>query len=605
MWSKSTRRLASIAGIAAAAVAAVAVALPFVASNQIVRDRVAQELSSWSGFEVTISGDPEIEVWPRFRAILRDVDMRAPGGSSPTVEAERMEIELSALSALRGEAVFSEARLVRPTLIVDQGENGMPTLPLPAGGRIARAIEAARVALAEKPLMPDRSRLSAEEFGSVDIVDGRIVVGRAGDRAEAVGDVSGRIEWEALNDSGRLSLAGLWRGEKVALELEAQTPILMFAGGSSPVSMAVKSSKSELAFEGTAALMGNAFLDGQASLAAQSLRPALEWLSADPVPAATAGPASLSGHLMASRQRLKLENTELALDGNAGHGAIEVGIAETAATVSGTLAFETLDLTSFLYALTPGQVGAADESLFDRLRVDLRLSARQARAGTVTLTDVAATARMASGIAAFDISDATAFGGDVQAGLHFDRTKGTPIAEIRMLASGVEGASFASALGMSRMVPAGTGTVSVILKGPGEAWSTMLEQASGSVSARFGRGSLSGFDIDAFVARTAEGGFFSLDEVASGSFAVDGVDIRASISDGVAQIEKAEAWSSSARIRLSGVVPYLGRGLALSGQVLPGGNGSETVEPEALFFVGGSWGDPFVSPARTDSPAFR
>ena len=62
-----------------------------------------------------------------------------------------------------------------------------------------------------------------------------------------------------------------------------------------------------------------------------------------------------------------------------------------------------------------------DGDFASRLNLDLRLSSQQATAGSLTLGDVAATARVNDGFAAFDISDAKAFGGNVQTGLRFDR----------------------------------------------------------------------------------------------------------------------------------------------------------------------------------------
>ena len=56
----------------------------------------------------------------------------------------------------------------------------------------------------------------------------------------------------------------------------------------------------------------------------------------------------------------------------------------------------------------------------------------------------------------------------IQTSLRFDRKpEGTQV-EIRLLASDVDGGAFATAAGMTRLVPVGTGTVSVILKGPGK-----------------------------------------------------------------------------------------------------------------------------------------
>ena len=66
-------------GLALAVVmlAAVVVAVPFVASNQIVKDRIALEMSAWSGLQVSIGATPHIEIWPSLRAILTNVTLSA------------------------------------------------------------------------------------------------------------------------------------------------------------------------------------------------------------------------------------------------------------------------------------------------------------------------------------------------------------------------------------------------------------------------------------------------------------------------------------------------------------------------------------------------
>ena len=105
---------------------------------------------------------------------------------------------------------------------------------------------------------------------------------------------------------------------------------------------------------------------------------------------------------------------------------------------------------------------------------------------------------------------------------------------------------------MTRLVPIGRGTVSVILKGQG----THMGYPPGARQrldlGELRTGALSGFDVDGFLARARDGGFFALDEVSEGTFPIDAMDFKASVSDGVATIEKAEARSAAHRIVLSG-----------------------------------------------------
>ncbi len=72
-------------------------------------DRIAHEMSEWSGLDVAIAAAPEISVWPDLQANLTGVSLSRPGsaGKAPVITAERVEIELSALAAIGGGVDFS------------------------------------------------------------------------------------------------------------------------------------------------------------------------------------------------------------------------------------------------------------------------------------------------------------------------------------------------------------------------------------------------------------------------------------------------------------------------------------------------------------------
>jgi AsmA protein len=610
-------------GAAVIVVALVYAALPYIAASRIVRDRIAWELSAWSGFRVTIDGAPRIEVWPKFRAILTDVTLsewmeeKAP----PVVQSERVEVDLSALAALQGDVVLTTARLVRPTLRVQRTASGLYLPPMPTGGRISRSIETARGVLGNDPAKADMSRLPSDSFGAIEFRDGRVITPVNGKDVEILSGINGQASWPALNGGGALSATGIWRGESVTVDLSSAKPLVLFAGGAVPVTASFKAAPATFSFDGTASLAENAYFDGQAKFSSPSLRRLLEWTQAGIAPGAAIGSVSASSKVTGSTRRLKFDSAEIVLDNNPGMGALDFSFAEKRPIIAGTLAFDTLDLRSFLAAFTPLASGTgapasdANSSFADRLNLDLRLSAAHASAGAIQLDDVAATAQVKDGLAVFDISDAAAFGGNVQTSLRFDRKPGGTQSEIRLLASDINGAAFAAAAGMKRLVPTGTGTVSVILKGPGKSWNSILENADGSVTATFGPGALDGLNLAAFLKRTEQGGFFALDDVGDGQLPVDGVELKATVSKGVARIDKAEASSAKTKLWLTGIVPYAGRGLALTGGIVQPGKAKAPADNQAggqpeqaptpaqapamnqtLFFVGGTWSTPFISP---------
>ena len=581
--------------------------VPFIASTRIVRDRITLEMSAWSGYRVDLGAAPEIDVFPTFHATLNTVTLSEWRDTDrlPVLEAERVEIDLSPLAAMAGNIVFSDMRLIRPTVRVQpKGRLYLPALP--GGGGIMRAVEAAKKVVATNPANPDLDKLPSDPFGSIEFTDGRIVAD-VGD-VEVVTSLSGKIDWAAVDGPGKLSAVGIWRGESILLALSSPNPLVLLAGGAAPVSFAVKSNPVSATFEGALNMSADTYLDGEATFNTPSLRRLLEWSQSDIAPTNAIGSINLSSHLTGNAQRAKFDQTEIVLDGSPGMGVLDVSLTGDVPSMAGTLAFETLDLRSLLSAFTPltsrtgSPVGEIDAGVVKKLAVDLRLSAAQATAGSIGMTDVAATAQVKDGLAVFDISDAKVFGGTLQAGMRLDHGGTAERAELRILASEVDGAILGPATGMAGVVPTGRGVISVTLKGPAQSWETLLNHADGSITANFGSGTIKGIDISAFLERTSQAGFFALGEVAKGELPIAAAELNATLSNGVVQIDKAEVKSEAHDIWLSGLVPYVGGGLALSGKVFPAGADRTATPPEATFFVGGSWNLPFVSPILPSAP---
>ena len=170
---------------------------------------------------------------------------------------------------------------------------------------------------------------------------------------------------------------------------------------------------------------------------------------------------------------------------------------------------------------------------------------------------------------------------------------------MRLLASDVDGGAFAAAAGMTRLAPIGRGTVSVILKGDGSSWNSLLSDANGSFSASFGQGALSGIDIEGLLARSKDDAAFTLDEVVKDASPIDALELKANIAGGVATIEKAEVRSPQHRIVLTGSAPLGAGGLALSGKADPpqqAAAGAADPAAPTTFLVSGPWSAPVITP---------
>ena len=604
MASRLARRcIATFAGLALVAVALV-IALPFVASTQIVRDRIAQEFSHWSGYRVTLGGAPTITVWPSIRAELPSVVMSGwgAGDEPPVLISQTVEIDLSAFAALRGDIVPTRVHFQKPVLRVSGSENGVPVLKSPAGGKIRRAIEMTKVAIGEDPANPSTTDIPSGPFGTIEFSDAKIVTaGKDGvGETELATELNGLLQWPSLNGELSITASAIVGGEAVNIESRVIEPLLLFAGGTAEMSVALQSEPLQLSFSGVADVDQPLFIDGDMELATPSLRDMLEWSGYDDSPGMDLGALAVTGRLKGDVDAIKIEDAEIEIAQSPGMGVIEFALNKDNPSVSGTLDFESLDLAPFLstFAILPTPPGVAagtlERGLGGQFSLDLRVSVSNAVAGPAELTNVAAAIQIKDGLATFDISDATGFGGNISTGLRIDHESGKRTGEFRLLATDIDIGALAATAGFERMIPQARGKVSVILKGPVAAPRPFLRSASGSIAATFDTGTIADVDLNAFIERAKSGGFFSLDEVAGGTLAFERAELKATMSRGVANVEKAEARTADQLINLAGIVPYIGRSLALSGRI-SAAEDNEAYPDSLSFFVGGSWSSPFIS----------
>lgn len=580
-------------------------ALPWIASTQLVRNRIAIELSAWSGFRVAIASTPQIEVFPTFKAVLAGVTLYQWGDwdNPAVIEAERVEIDLSALEALNGNVSFSDVKLVNP--VIRLGPNLREPGPefLTSSGRIAQAVENTRDLIAADPDKPDFSRFPATPFGTVEFSNGRVVRMVEGQQQDLVTRLSGKVTWPALNASGSASLRGTWRGEDIAVDLSSASPLALFAGGATTMSAKLASEPLTASYEGGVRGAGAGRIDGRFSFIAPSVRRAIAWTDAGISTGSAIGSIELNSNLAGDRDRVAMSEATLTVDGNPGLGELHLtrGIRPV---LSGSLAFDQLDLQSFVSIFTPlmsyDRAGSdLSEGIIRKADFDIGIAAAKATIDGSELTDVAGQIAGQHDKATFEVRGAKGFGGQLSGSLNINLDGETPKTEIRMNAKQIDGAAFGSAIGFPNVAPNAKGDLSFELSGEGQSLDTMLTFADGSVSAHFGKGELDGIDLETLVSKTAGGGFFPLSDIAKGVLPIDVADLDATVVRGVGRIQKAEVKSGPRIIFLSGILPYAGRGVALSGTIasrdkvsLFNPNGRE-----ASFFVGGSWDAPFVSAA--------
>lgn len=640
-WPRFMRLIIAVIILGAAAVATLLAVIPFIVSTDAIRIRVAQEISAWTGYSVELREAPRLRVFPVLRASLDGVTLSklSDQGAKPFMSANRIEIELSPLDAIMGRLSFSETQIVRPHFNIGGPVDNFAELLdaiASSNGRLGTAIRAQRAlqqnGANDKTLATQQA---SQPFGRVVLRDGTISFNDPDSQEEPKDDqqitkLNATLEWPRTSSAATLRGSALWRGENTQFSLTAAQALPLLAGGTSDVNASFTSTPLNITFEGKANISNDRFFEGALSAKTPSLSNSLRWLALPPVAGSTEiGAFSLDSTITSTPRRLKFDNVEMTTDESPAKGVIEVGFEQDTPAITGTLAFEKLNLRrlfSIFVPLPENQPRSPSErdlnerdiintSFIDRSELDLRLSAQTATAGPVSMTGVAAAVQIRGGRAMFDIGDAKAFNGILQANLQIVRDLKTATGELRFNASDIDSSQLFAALGFNKPFVNGKGNVSLFMKAPANRWSGLLNNAQGNVSVQLNNGQMQGFSVQDFLTKAESQGFFALERQENVSLAFNRLDMKANLSDGVASLENATLITSQGTLNLAGIVPFVDRSLALSGEVIfpdsqpqqqqENTNGQQAqpspTKPPLHFFVGGSWDRPFISPSTMGS----
>lgn len=608
-----------IAGVIAVVIVILIVVacLPLAVSSGVVRDRLERDISAWAGHTVSLGDAPSLDFWPTPTIKLDNVEIR-PGtfaGGDPILRADSIVANFNLFSAVRGAPSFSEFRLIRPTFNVElypdatsNWSSSSGDLATGVAATVARdlALQAGND-IPASAVIPDSAAL-----GTVMIEDGTIKwISDPGAEAEKLTAINGTLSWTAPTAIARANIVAIFRGEQLTVTGSTSAPLLLLGQRTAPLEIKVASAPLNLDFKGSASLGANMFVSGALQLKSASVRRALEWSGTYIKPGEALGALELSAKITAEQSKAKLDDLIIVVDRNRGIGVLDVTLHDEAPPlIAGTLAFNTLDIASFLQAFTPLPVAGQDiastiDTRFLReIGLDLRLSAQSASFGPVALTNLAAAARVEQGRANFDVGDATVYGGSLIGRVALSEKGVDGGVKVQMSARKTDFGQLYDALGLTGPLPRGIGSLDMEVTSPYPTWATAMSDLTGKIDLAVGRGTVPSLNLPKFRELAKTERFFDLEQLGEGSgFAFDSARIEASIADGEAKLTTAELIGSQQMISLSGVIPYSRSSLAIAGVLGPKPRPADAtaVNTDAAltplrFFVGGSWPQPVFSP---------
>ncbi|WP_394690719.1 AsmA-like C-terminal region-containing protein [Hoeflea sp.] len=600
------------------AMLAIAVSMPLAVSSGVVRDRLERDIGAWAGHAVSLGDAPSLDFWPTPTITLDNVVISPAtfADGDPIMRADSIVANFNLFSAIAGAPSFTEFRLIRPTFNLELYPDGTSNWSS-SQGQLAQGIKSAlarhQAEQAGEPIPASAIIPDSAALGTVTIEDGTLRwIRDPGAEAERLTAINGSLAWTAPTAPARADITAIFRGEQMMLNGSTSAPLLFLGKNTAPVELQLSSSPLTLEFNGSASLGPDLYGSGALSLFSPSVRRTLEWSGADIKPGEALGALELTAQLSAEPTRAKLDDLIIMIDANRGIGVLDLELHEdTPPMIAGTLAFNSLDIASFLQAFTPLPRGGADiastiDTRFLReIGLDLRLSAQSASFGPVVLSNLAAAARVEQGRANFDVGDATAYGGSLIGRIAVSEKGIDGGLDIQLSTRNTNFGQFFDAAGLSGPLPRGTGSLDIELTSPYPTWATALTDLTGELRLALDAGFVPGFNVLKFRELAATERFFDLAQLgASARFAFETARFEAMIAAGEADLKVAELVGPEQTVSLSGVIPYTRSSLAIAGVLdqTPPAEGEAATEqdapPPVRFFLGGSWPQPVISPVR-------
>jgi AsmA protein len=583
--------------------AAFRVTAPFLISSGLVRSGIEDALSKWTGYRADIEGTPTLDFWPTPRVTLNEVTIRQPAAGGKILgHIDSLSADFSLLAALRGRADFHEFHFLRPVLYLRRDEAGL--IDWTNEGLLADAISGVqRSSGSGGAINPDRDA----RIGGITVEDGTLVVSddRSGAQYRFDG-INADVTWPRLSAPMGAVLIGRVNGQDVKLDFFSPQPLLLFAGKNVEATTSFTSMLITGSFQGATSISDWSALSGNLKLAVPDVPAFLLW-SGERLPSAAALQSiSLDGKVSTGARGLRFNGLSFKINDAAGAGIMDVGYSDAGKPkISGTLAFDQMNLTPFLAAFSLRL--AADTAMntllygnpLQRLDVDVRLSAKKAALGPFQFDDIGASLLVAGDKAKFDIGDSSFEGGALTAHLEVTERDFDAGGKLQISIHDADFAGLINRLNVLGPLPLATGSLDVAVGTTKPIWAASLNDLSGKLHFTAGPGSFRQLNISTFRELAKEKPFFRLSDVSDTAFDFEKLDLDMTFAKGSADVNGAAITGRNETVKLTGVVPFRSNGLALSGTLEATDPTNAAELPQVPFFIGGPWPDPVISPVNT------
>jgi AsmA protein len=556
----------------------------YLISADTVRQQVLGEIRSVTGLEPVLRGKASVSLFPTGSVSFDDVILG--DAKQPALIAERLTARLRFFPLLIGRVEIADVTLDRPNISVELNPNGQSNW----SGLIEALTRSQSAA----------QRLAA--FSEMRIEGGTIAIrDEVRKITETLSGVEFSLAWPSISKSFGATGRFIWRDAPMDASLTLADFPSVLAGNRSGVKLRVSGTPMKAAFEGAISLKPTLKIEGTLAADAVSLRNALVWAGQKPPPGGGFGRFAIKARTNVVAGTISLSSVNVELDGNAAEGVLTFA-ADGRQTLQGTLAADTLDLTSYVSTVrllttnerswSSGRITLEGLASVD---VDLRLSAANVVVSNAKVGRTAIAANLRGGHLVVTIGEAQAYGGVIKGSLAFaEFDQGVEVkSQLQFTDVDLE-TCLGQLFGLRRLE--GKGSMSLNVEGTGNSVLAVTRTLSGTATLTGTNGALAGLNVEQLLRRLERRPLSGGGEFRTGRTPYEKIAIALKIAKGTVTVDDVTIDGAAVKLALAGTASIPERELDLKGTASLVAPRPGATPFELPFIVQGSWDDPIMLP---------
>ncbi len=577
----------ALAALLAVIVLVVGLGMSWLLNRDEVRTAIEAQIKSVTGFDLVVSGQSSVSIFPVSAVTFQHVGLRDAGTDSPALVVDELTANLRLIPLLLRRFEIADLTLTHPRIQFTRTSSG--------GSNWAPLLQ--RLAAAMKP-----GASSAVPFSEIRIKDGELTYRDDASHAiEQLSEIDLSLAWPAISQSFAATGQFSWRGDRIDGSINIADFADALAGQRSGLRVRLSGSALKLAFDGAMSAGPTLLMQGTLAADSPSLREVFRW-AGQPLPDGGGfGRFALKARAGVSGNAVELTSVNVELDGNTAEGVFNY-TTDGGRTLQATLAADALDLTPYASAIKMIAAGNHDwnRQPFDLqslsgVDLDMRLSAARVAVGTTRIGRTALVANLRGGALTFSIGEAQMYGGSARGSLGITRNgEGADVkAQFQLTDVDLEGC-FTELFGFRRL--AGRGDVAMALEAEGASPFGLTQSLTGDVSLHGHDGALTGFNVEQLLRRLERRPLSGAGDFRSGRTAFDRLSVAFKVDQGIATVQDMRLDGPTVRLTMTGTTTVPGREFDMKGvaSLVPSTDAPPTFE--LPFVLQGPWDDPLLYP---------